>query len=264
MNSFKDLYPVFEHPKLKENDALLDELENHFNILGSDHFGEKFSSIVRDGFYPYYFSQKFKILFIGKEALGLDASNCLEEIADCYWNVNCDWNAKRIGEKHLNAHFFHARMLHISYGLLNGFCDWDGIPWATEIGDTFARPGGISSAFMNLSKVSNESGNWPADWNLIDKSLAVSSENGNLIKKQIDILEPDIIISMNILPQLKKILGDLVLFHQAGKADGYFVNVGGKKTLLIDAYHFSYVASHVDYFYAPICEIVRKWNVLEG
>ena len=131
------------------------------------------AGFVWDGFYPNYFRQPIRILFIGREALGLKSCDYLDVMLSAY-RV-----AKRIGEegrsKHLNASYFHARMFHIAWGVINGFADWDDIPWAAELADTFATGQGLSFGFMNVSKLSNEDPKrWSANWPLIRMAVGAS------------------------------------------------------------------------------------------
>jgi len=248
-------YPQSEEATKQAIETLLEDWDSHFSSLQKGGLPERFDAIVRDGFYPYYFSQNRKILYIGREALGLEGCNYLEVLAHSYRT------GKRVGEKHLNASFFHARMLHIAYGILNREPDWDEIPWASEIGDTFGMPGGVSFAFMNLSKVSNESGNWASDWNLINRACSASQTHRNFPKEEIEMLAPDLIIAMNIADKLGPVLGKLEDFFRTDDAEGYVVTLGERQTLLINTWHFSaFGKRHVEHFYGPICEILNHWD----
>lgn len=257
MKKFQLNYPDSEDQKREAIDALLDDWNVQFTNQGKERFGECFGAIVRDGFYPHYFSQQSKILFIGKEALGIDGCSYLEVLGESYRET------KEVGGIPLNRAFFHARMLHISYGILNGFTDWDNIPWAAKIGDTFATSEGISFAFMNLSKVSNESDSWQADWSLINKACETSLMGRNFPKEQIEILEPDVIITMNIAEKIREIFPEIQEFCKNGNATGYSIQIRGVKTLLIDTYHFSSRGQHVAKFYAPVCDVIHQWRNFE-
>jgi len=208
---------------------------------------------VWDGFYPYFYEQPLKILYVGRESLGLAKCDYLDEILPAY-RVD-----KKIGvtggAKHLNSAFYHARMLHIAHGVLHGCKKWDDIPWAERIGDTFAAAQGISFATMNLSKFSNESADeFSADWNLIRLSVDCS---GDFIKREVELLDPDVVITMNIgefLPHF----GVLECRSSGGPVDTYVLRSGAKTSLLIDAWHFSaFGKSHVRDFYEPICSAIQ-------
>lgn len=125
---------------------------------------------VSDGFYPYYTSQKKKILFIGREALEIGGCNYMEFLYEAY-------QEKRIGSKTLNQHKFHSTMLYLTYAIEHAVYKWEEIPYADEFISEFAQPGGISNAFMNLSKFSNGSGSWASDYNLIDLFISASIQS---------------------------------------------------------------------------------------
>lgn len=251
-------YPPSESTKLAQIQRLFDDWETHFASLPQGSLCDTFEGITQDGFYPYYFSQRLRILFIGKESVGLDSHNYLEVLAHCYRTE------KRVGDQHLHTAAFHSRMLHIAHGILHDIDDWDEIPWASEIGDTFAMEDGISFAFMNLSKVSNESGDWKADWDSISSASKASLEPRNFPREQIELLEPDVIISMNIAERLAPVLGEMSQFCATGQAEGYSVMVSGKRTLLINTWHFSGRGSHVERYYGPIRDIMDRWSQIKG
>ncbi len=106
---------------------------------------------VEDGFYPFYTQQPVKILFVGREALGMAGLNYVDVLFDAYKN-------KTVGEKSLDEYKFHRLLFSIAYGIIRRETDWKKIPYASELADNFGTQGGISFAFMNLSKFSNESG----------------------------------------------------------------------------------------------------------
>lgn len=182
-------YPESELDLKLEIEKLNDRWKNHVvSITGEDNISEIF---VTDGFYPYYTVQRVKVLFIGKEALEIAGSNYQEILYEAYMD-------NRIGSKTLNAHQFHSTMIYIAYALEHKEYDWHNIPYANEIISQFAKKDGFSFAFMNLSKFSNESGDWVADNELINDfiDLSVLSKE-NFFGSEIDFLKPDIIIGMN-------------------------------------------------------------------
>jgi len=135
---------VFPESESARRQALLDLFAEWEAALGASlpphqaHFADTF---VRDGFYPHYFSQPLKILFIGRESLGIAGCDYLDVLLSSYREN------KYVGKQHLNIHRFHSRLLYVAYGLLNDHVRWEDIPPADEIGDTFATPEGISFAF---------------------------------------------------------------------------------------------------------------------
>ena len=218
--------------------------------------------MVFDGFYPYYFSQKKRILFIGREALGLAGLNYLEVLYKCYHKE------KRIGGQPLNKHKFHARMLRIAYGIVNDKPLWKDIPYASTIGDTFGTANGLSFAFMNISKLSNERerGGWAANWNRINTAYRLSTEpeGRNFIREEIAILQPDIVITMRLNEKIDfKLLGQLNgVLHTSEKAKSFWLDCNGHRALLIDTWHFSAPRKKADKdFYIPICDAEKMSQI---
>lgn len=190
---------------------------------------------VSDGFYPYYTSQKKKILFIGREALEIGGCNYMEFLYEAY-------QEKQIGSLPLNRHKFHSTMLYLTYAMEHEIYTWSDIPYASEFISEFAQPGGISNAFMNLSKFSNESGEWVADGNLINSFISASSRSPvNFFAKEIDLLSPDIIFGMN-LGKSMECFGAFESPRGYGNGDVCFQFLktpSGGKYPYLDCWHFS-------------------------
>lgn len=74
---------------------------------------EKTSSelFVEDGFYPFFTQQPVKILFIGREALGMAGLNYVKTLFEAY-------KANSVGEKSLDEYKFHHLMFYIAYGII--------------------------------------------------------------------------------------------------------------------------------------------------
>jgi hypothetical protein len=204
--------------------------------------------MVFDGFYPNYFSQKKRVLFIGRETRDMAESNYIEVLLNEYRT------RKRIGNQLLDNHKFHSRMIYIAYGILNDDLEWQKIPYASEIGDTFGTKSGLSFAFMNISKLSNEGENWPSNWDTINTSVRLSTEGRNFIQEEIAILEPDIIIAMN-LKEKYNLLGDRIDWvpETEGLYSGWLDSCG-HRSLLIDSWHFS----------APGMDSIKDYYVPSG
>lgn len=245
----------------KGDAALQVRLNSMFESLGAEFDKTKagieitVEDIVVDGFFPYYSNQACRVLFIGRESLGLSGCNYIDELHYCYTQDYA------VGEKSLNQHRFHALMLYLAYGLNHGCPDWETIPMATEIAKTFATDKGVSFAFMNYSKFSNDSGNWKADWSLIERYVdALKGASINFFAKQIEILQPDIILTMNLGNRLKK-FGDLTALDSSHCADFYRLNINSKPYLLIDLYHFSAIKNMKDNYYTPVINGIRLYGV---
>jgi len=238
-------YPVTELSNLKKLNELFQEW--HISIDKDP------KELVFDGFYPYYYSQKTKILFIGRESLGLTGLNYIEELLYGYWD-------KRIGRQHINSNFFHKRMIYVAYGLNNNMMPWHEIPMADEITENFAKPNGLSFAFMNISKTSNENDDWSSDWNLIDQSFNASTKEKNFIHEQIKILNPNVIISMNLGEKIHS-FGNITELEKAEQISAYELNLSEQQILVLSTFHFTAPKKDdvVD-FYIPICDMVKKYT----
>lgn len=210
------------------------------------------NDIVLDGIYPNYINQKVKVLYIGRESLGLTGENYIDLMHHAY-KVD-----KKIGQKTLNQHSLHKLKLSIAYGLNNNNCPWEDIPPASEIADDFAEKQGVSFAFMNLSKLSNESEDWKIDWELVDGFLeAFKKSPTNFFAKQIDIINPDIILTMNLEGRLKA-LGKLTPVEYEENASYYTLTTDKKSYSLIDLYHFSAIGKSLkECFYEPVIKAFK-------
>ena len=247
-------YPDCENPKLKILEKLFVDWHQHFAMKLSKLDQQVADDMVFDGFYPHYFSQKKKILFIGRETLEMAGENYIETLFKCYRS-----EAKLIGNRHLNNYKFHNRMIYIAYGILNGFPDWGKIDHADKLSDTFGTPDGLSFAFMNISKLSNESGRWPADWDLINQAHRHSTEGRNFIEEEIAILEPQIVIAMNLDEKLRS-LGRLSAWvPDSAGVKSCWLESSGHRSLLIDSWHFSaFGKKDIPDYYTPICDAIRR------
>jgi hypothetical protein len=215
--------------------------------------------MVLDGFFPNYLMQKCKVLFIGQESLELTGSNYIDQLHRMY---TID---KAINGRPLNQCKIHKLMLKIAYGLNNNCCDWDNIPQATEIAETFATEQGISFAFMNLSKLSNDSGDSDVDWPLIDGFIeAFKDSQINYFAKQIDTIYPDIILTMNLEERLKT-FGNLSVIKYGETASYYTLHVNNKEYFLIDLYHFSARNKpDQDCYYEPVLKGINKFQTFNS
>ncbi|MGM9833093.1 MAG: hypothetical protein ACI31A_05330 [Candidatus Limisoma sp.] len=252
-------YPEFEHKLLSEIEKLNDRWKKHLvSITGKEEYVEIF---VTDGFYPYYTNQKVKVLFIGKEALEIGGANYQQLLYSAYLE-------NQIGSKTLNAHRFHSTMLYIAYALEKMEYDWHCIPYAKDFIEDFARENGISFAFMNISKFSNESGEWCADKRLIQEFIDLSlKSNENFFGSEIDLLHPDIIIGMNF-GDLKNCLGTFSEI-QGFYGDNWDVSVyhlttqSGKEYLYFDTWHFSSPRKSPERdIFNPLMDALRAYSII--
>jgi len=203
-----------------------------------------------DGFYPQYFSQKKRILFIGREAWEFYDDNYLGGLYSVYRNDN-PWK--------LNSSPFHRRMFRLAYGIICGMPEWQKIPQAREIaGDKFGEINCLSFAFMNISKLRNQSGDSAADWGLINAAHRLSTEGRNFIQEEVTILQPHIVITMNLGEKVAS-LGELTPIYASGQVRSHWLVNGGHRSLLIDTWHFAAPnKTDVECFYDPICDAIRQ------
>lgn len=240
MQSKKLTYPDFEIDLKGKIDALMDEWQACVPY-----------PIVRDGFYPYYTRQKPKILFIARESVALGCGDYIGCLHDAYANE------KRIGERKLNAAKFHRIIFYLSYALTHGLCEYDEIPYPEDVADDFASPGGLSFAFMNISKIDNKSGDWRADWGSIWKSV---NDSPDFIRREISLLAPDVIIAgFNNMEIMKKVFPE---YERLGKDewDTFVVNVDGRRTRLINNWHFSALHVSDKTFYDIVRDSMERYS----
>ena len=261
-------YPDSEKPKLTKLETLYGAWNQHFTDNNSElaKHEDDADGMVFDGFYPHYFaSSKRRVLFIGRETVDMRSSNYIEALHRVYHS-----EPKRIRKRNLDSHKFTYRLLCIAYGIVNGMPEWKDIPEASEIGDTVGEATGLSFAYMNISKMSNQSGkSTPANWPLINAAFALSIQGPhgrNFIREEIAILDPHIIVTMNLPDAMVDSLaeGGCEFRHESKRAKSFCLNINGQDRQLIDIWHFSAprAAGHRlddnEDFYTPICDTIRR------
>lgn len=245
-------YPDNEKPKLALLENLFREWHQHFADNGSALVKHVADEMVFDGFYPHYFSQKKRILFIGREPRQISGLNNMDVLYPAYRE------GKRIGDQHLNQNKFHYRMIYIAYGIIKGMPVWQDIPTASEIGDTFGASNGLSFAFMNISKLSNEDDGWQSDWGVIDAVHGLSTQGRSFNQEQVAILEPHIVITMNLGDKIAS-LGQLTPIQDSQMPRTFWLDSAGHCSLLIDTWHFSAPSKDdIADYYTPICDAIRR------
>jgi hypothetical protein len=262
-------FPPSEHAKRRQIEALMADWKREVSTArvlyrydGKYYAGNEY--FCADGFYPYYFSQKIKILFIAREAVGLSGDDYILRLLPAYHQNN-------VAGKSVNAYPLQSRLMYLAYGILNGgtipYCD---VPYASEIAAAFAAPAGISFAYMELSKYSNdnEDASSHCDTELMNAFLRDSHlEKRNFIREELAILEPDIILAMNLsgcglsAAELELALGKLAEVDWRAylpNAALSAITINGKCTPFIDLYHFASRKSTETAFYEPVMRIVRE------
>lgn len=229
-------YPEAELSVLARLEKLFQEWD--FHLAGN---GIPPEIIVHDGFYPYYTFQPVKILFIGREALGIEGWNYIDVLYEAYKD-------NHVGLRALNQCSFHTTMFYIAYSLNNNGATWQDTPYAEDLSADFASERGISFAFMNLSKLSNESES--SSWlnkDLVGRFMQASEREGQTFwNKEIEILSPDLIITTNFgdygylgcLGNVER--QDVDLSDDIKRNVGvYMLHAGEKRIPLLDTWHFS-------------------------
>ena len=245
---------IFYPESERELCSRLKELQDEWRTV----CGYNCSEFVYDGFYPFYTQQKVKILFIGRENRDLDGEcgSYISQLFDAY-------KKNSIGGKSINTYKTHSLQFYITYGLNNNLVDWSKIPSANELIDDFATEKGISWAYMNLSKLSNTSKHSQvADFDLINSFCEATQKSGrNFWAEEINMLNPDLIIGMNLGSYYDNLgvseLGDL--FGESAVRLRK-IKIGMKMYPLLDTYHFSAMKSPQKDFYDPIVEAFKNIN----
>lgn len=280
---FLDLYPNDEKILWKENQTLMSELKANLSAQASNEYEKELVEVFNpDGFYPYYTHQKVKILFIAKESLGLYGKDYIKAVLPGIWandpRGRREWNEDHPDNRWAkvitnNNDLFLSKMLYTTYGLNNGCCSYDTMPWASEIGQyLFGRPKGIGSmeeeqpisyAFMNFSKFDNPADDsYSADKKRIWTYWDMAKRSGvNWFAKQISLLNPDLIIEMNLDQQYSDSLGTKPIeWLETEKVNLWvgYLPIEEKKFLYFKTWHFSLPGKSFPKHYYPF--IVDAWS----
>jgi hypothetical protein len=256
-NPRKHLESLMSGWKRELSKSLVPYREDGRTYPGSEYF-------CADGFFPWYFSQTPKILFVGRETVQMSGG---DYIADCL----AAYRQNSIAGVTVNRHAFHSRMMYLAYGILHG-CGiaYEDLPRASDIAATFGTREGISFAFMELSKYSNdnEDANSRRDKELMERFLRDSLSAGrNFFREELELLNPDITITMNLWEcgvdntLIEAALGNVAM--EDGKtwqphATVNRIAINGRQVLLIDLNHFSSRKRTKECFYDPVMGIVRE------
>ena len=222
---------------------------------------------VPDGFYPNYFSQNPKILYIARDPYDL-YGDYIEKFLPQYLD------GRSTNGKSINSVKFHKMLIQVAYGILHE-CSWNQsadnpskpwVPCASEIcGDDRKIFEKVSFAFMNLCKWSHESSNdgTKADWNAIGEFVEKSVTGGkNYILEEISLLSPDIIITMNLGPELIECFsqGKAKLIDKKDQ-NCYVYQLETEKgpIALFDPWHFSSLKNEETEIYNPLVKQIDAY-----
>jgi curved DNA-binding protein CbpA len=253
-------YPPDDLPKKRRLDSLMDDWKKQlapYQVLFRDD-GKLYpaeSFFAADGFLPYYFHQKHKVLFIARETRYIAGQDNIEVIL------------KKCKDKPqgISAESVLRRMLLLAYGIQNGGT----VPFENidpqKLCFLAATAEGFSFAFMELSKYSNENDDGAtADTELMSSFFEHSRlQKRNFIQEELSLLDPGLVITMNLWDGkinpgiLRLALGDAPFIdcpHPSAARRSMSIN--GNKVPVIDLYHFSSRKSDRDDFYDPVMGII--------
>lgn len=240
-----------------EDETMLGNLNKLFEQWENGLAADEKTLFNRDGFYPGYNHQKVKILFVGREACYMAGKNYTEF-------MYASFKKGYVGKWTVNQYPFHRRQAYIAYGIFKAlegdqwrWPSWNtDVPWASKICKDVGGKEKISWAFINLSKLSNETGDWRTDsnryWPFVKKE-----ENQKRLKDQIGILNPDIIIGGNV-PELADIL-DYKESPNIDNANCYAYYEEGLP-LFLNCYHFAAIKSDEKCFYEPVGKVLERYG----
>jgi len=219
-----------------------------------------------DGFFPKYYSQKQKVLFIGREARWITTGGD-DTIPGDYIGTSLGWLKKDIRkEKSFWGRILRMMQLFRS----DGKKEYEQLS-AKDCAEEMAKNNDYGFAIMNISKYSNDTNEGgKADYECINRFLEESQlEKHNYFQEELKILDPEYIITFDlwngkIKPEyLKLCFGERKELEEYPKAspDGrlYEIDLFGKKVKLLDIYHPStpeFVKDDKGCFYMPIKELL--------
>ena len=266
-------FPDDEKPKRKELVSLLSKFKSEhskgkISFPGGDiESGDRY--FITDGFFPYYFSQKKRILFILRETRYLYDGGVLKKQHEnpcCLESIFCHHENNMI-----RGNTVFRRLFYIAYGVkTEGRLPFEEAKKSfNDFAPQFAIEGGFSFAFMELSKYSNEEDSgFIANRDLISQFFQNSNlHKRNFIRQEIELLSPDVIITgslwddrvidesfrTSVFGNPKKIPG------KSSDYAAYFeITIGNKKTPIINLSSFPARRKDKDCYYDPVMSILFR------
>lgn len=223
-----------------------------------------------DGIFPGYTKNKFKILFIGRENR-TDYGFAKKHFGELQRNIVFlkieEWKDEIKDENNPYPKFrsqYWPRIFKIMKGIKQSLSYKNlGKPkeYIKELLDEESENyNDFGFAFMELSKYQNKSKTGAiANKKLISRFLTDTSIE--YIKKEINIINPDLIITMNlwdISPEVTESISKIFCINKAVIGKLYDVQINRKTFKLINLYHFSAIKSTEKNFYNPVIKIVKK------
>ena len=260
---FKKCYPKDEHRVLEKLDVLM---ESWAEKWANDSHTDK-HRFKTDGFYPYYFHQKPRVLFIGRDTYNEESTESWEtrSYLNGYYNSFVKGEGARYSLDN-SIEIFHSRLFYMMHAINMGFPkrDWGKVPFSEKIAMGDFKKGKLSFAFMNLCKITKEGEDPSADWSVIRPF--VDSYYAE-IRQEIEILDPDIIITANLFAPLGKkrmrlIFGDWEDVDSNIEGGVNIRKVNDRPMYIFDTFHFSRLprseGGTYDYFYAPVRDAYKE------
>jgi len=209
-----------------------------------------------DGFFPGYFEQKTKVLFIGRETRWISGKDFRDTSYNFFKNEN------------VNGSAFWCKVLYMLYGIQHeGKIPYAEVPYANEIAKKMVETGNFGFAVMQISKYSNDSDEGGTrNIELMNRFLEDSELNKrNFFQEELELLEPDIIITANLWDC--GIREEFIEQCFPGKwtdelspipkiANHWKYDLAGKQVDVINTYHFSSRKATEEFFYEPLMNIL--------
>lgn len=210
-----------------------------------------------DGFYPNYTRQKIKILFVGREACWMSGSCYTDVLAACF-------REGKIGDYTVAQYPFHRRQFYLAHGILAAARDdsecclslpeWESVPTVNDLRPRFGKD--LSWAFVNISKLSNDTNNWQTDERRY-RPFVSDPKNRALLKRQIEFLAPDIIIGAGVYDLIGIMGYDERTADRTNPACYYYEPTDFLPPFL-DCYHFSAIKKDYEGFYKPVADVLSR------
>lgn len=219
---------------------------------------------AKDGFFPGYFDENnLRVCFIGRETRligGYDFRDTTKEFFEIDFSNNNNW---------------WRHILYIVYGIkTKGEFKFEEIPDSLGILNEMYDSKKYGFASINISKYSNDNkSNWQTNINLVHRFLKDSElEKTNFFQKELEILNPDVIITANLwdiiesdyinlcLPKSNFQKTKNVIHNGETVAEYGKYNLNGKIIDFIDLYHFSAKKSDKYCYYNPVMKILFNNN----
>lgn len=217
-----------------------------------------------DGFFPNYFSQKHKVLFIGREARWITSGGDNVVHGD-YIGSSIRWLETGIQK----GNFWRRILNMVQLFKSDGKKEFEQLLSFKDCAKEMVENHDYGFAIMNISKYSNDTdGGGEADYDFINQFLEDSQlEKHNFFQEELKILNPDFIITFDLWENgkidhkyLDLCFGKKTALDEYPKTspDGrlYEIDLDGKKVKLIDIYHPASRKPDKDCFYTPIKELL--------